>query len=271
MGKYIRKDCDTGFLTDSTEISYFKQIQEIEIINNFMIGDYNDKGEYITTKDILKELLDMPKFITKTFNSNMYLQSNCELNKFAQIKFLITVEDGVPKENYSRASLLLIEEISKCCGMYINTNSVVLDTFDGKNDETFNDKMFAKFNVVDQGRSTAGKSEVPLNILNRKTMLLEKNQKLFEDIAPICKEYFENRIKAYEKYAMGQEILEEFNSRQLELKKKCSVNDEKYFYYQNELLDLILHENSYEKNKEFRKAVIESETLFVKSCKNIFK
>ena len=46
MAKYLRKDYENGYMSDATLIEYYKKVQEIDIINNLLIGDYNNKGEY---------------------------------------------------------------------------------------------------------------------------------------------------------------------------------------------------------------------------------
>lgn len=257
MAKYLRKDFENGYMSDNAYIEYFKKVQEIDIINNLMIGDFNSKGEYVTTKEILNEFLQMPKYIVKTFNTNMYLESNAELNGFKQFSFMITVQDGVPKANLSRASLILTEDVIKCAGLYINTNSVVLDTFEDVNDFDFNEKMFTHFKVFDQGAKRINKSEIPLNILNRITSLNNIKESLFDSVLKAQKDYLDRRLSVYKRFEIGAQIVKEYTTRLTKMKAKYSLNDAKFVYHQNELLDMVLEEFDYKKDRAFNKAVLE--------------
>ena len=257
MAKYLRKDYENGFMSDNVLIEYYKKTQEIDVINNLLIGDYNSKGEYVTSKEVLKELLDMPKYILKTFNTNMYLQSNAELGNFNQLTFMVTVQDGVPKLNMSRASLLLTEEVSKCAGYYTNTNSVVLDTFEDINDLDFNDKMFKHFNIVENNGRKPAKSDIPLSILNRKTTLNDVKQGLFSAILGAQKDFLTRRLSVLKRYEIGQKIVKEYSGRLTEIKIKLASNDPQFIYCQNELLDMILEETDYKKDRAFKKAIDE--------------
>ncbi len=263
MAKYLRKDYENGYMSDVVLIDYYKKVQEIDVINNLLIGDYNSKGEYVTSKEILNELLAMPKYIVKTFNTNMYLQSNAEIGNFSQLTFMVTVQDGVPKLNMSRASLLLTEEISKCGGYYINTNSVVLDSFEDANDFDFNDKMFKHFNIIENTGRKPAKSEIPLNVLNRKTALSDAKQNLFSSILKAQKEYLSRRLSVLKRFEIGEKILKEYNTRLAEIKTKVASNNPMVVYCQNELLDMVLDETDYKKNRAFKKAIDECFEYYV--------
>ena len=269
MAKYLRKDYENGYMSDSVLIDYYKKVQEIDVINNLLIGDYNIKGEYVTSKEILNELLTMPKYIIKTFNTNMYLQSNAELGGFPQISFMVTVLDGVPKQNMSRASLLLTEEISKCGGLYINTNSVVLDTFEAVNDFDFNDKMFAYFKIVEQNGRKPSKSDIPLNILNRKTTLNDARQNLFSNILSVQKDFLSKRLSVLKSFEMGDKILKEYTARLSEIKAKLIANDPKTAYCQNEILDMVLEEIDYKKDRALKKAIDECYNFYITNAQSI--
>ena len=268
MAKYLRKDYENGYMSDALAIEYYKKVQEIDVINNLLIGDYNAKGEYVTSKEILNELISMPKYIVKTFNTNMYLQSYAELGNFNQLNFMITVQDGVPKNNMSRASLLLVEDIEKCAGLYINTNSVILDTFESLNDLDFNQKMFAHFKIVEQTGRKPAKSDIPLNVLNRKTYLSEIKQNLFSSIFNVQKDYLSRRLSVLKRYELGDKILKEYNLRLSEIKGKVTSNDPKVVYCQNELLDMVIEEFDYRKDRVFKKALDESYDFYIKSSQN---
>lgn len=263
MAKYLRKDCENGYITDVAEVNYFRKVQEFDIINNILIGDYNSKGEYVTTKEILEELLSMPKYITKTFNSTVFLQSYAELNNLNQLTFMITVEDGVPKANYSRATLFLTEDVIKAGGILVNTNSVVLDVFEAANDGFFNSKMFEKFKV--ESNKPTSKTSIPLNILNRKTNLIEAKKKLFVALKPIEKECLDKKLKSYNGNPTGAKIISEYEN---ELK-GTKFNEVQKEFFCNQILDMILERADYKKDKLFKKIVDENMQFYVNKVDNV--
>ena len=54
--RYKRNDIEDQYLLDSNDIENFKQQQAQDVIDNFMLGDFNSDGNYVVDKSIINEL-----------------------------------------------------------------------------------------------------------------------------------------------------------------------------------------------------------------------
>ena len=43
--QYKRVDIEGGVLVDPAEINYYKQVQSNDVLNNYMLGDFNEKRQ----------------------------------------------------------------------------------------------------------------------------------------------------------------------------------------------------------------------------------
>ena len=73
--RYFRKDIEGGYLYNKSEISYYKQVQKLEVANNLMLGDYNQNGVYTLNADLIKQLVEITKVYQYSFGSTMFCQS----------------------------------------------------------------------------------------------------------------------------------------------------------------------------------------------------
>ena len=103
MSKYIKPDCELGYVEDNAEIDYLKFNNLRHTILGCMLGDFNQEGEYVVNSEIVKELVSMPKYVVETMENIEVCVSELKLDK--QISFLVTFEED-------RATLSLIEKLS---------------------------------------------------------------------------------------------------------------------------------------------------------------
>ena len=91
--KYIRKDTKGGFLFNESEIRYYNQIEQIDVYDNLLLGDWNNKsGEYKLEEGIRKELLKMPKYYTSAFGDNMFCESYDSIDQFGKLEFSVKIQ-----------------------------------------------------------------------------------------------------------------------------------------------------------------------------------
>ena len=133
----------------------------------------------------------------------------------------------------------------------------------------FNDKMFAHFKIVEHTGRRPAKSDIPLNVLNRKTTLNDARQNLFSSILNVQKDFLSRRLSVLKRFDIGEKILKEYTARLTEIKSKVAANDPHVVYCQNELLDMVLEEIDYKKDRTFKKAVDECYSFYISNAKSV--
>ncbi|MBO7508180.1 MAG: hypothetical protein J6T39_00855, partial [Clostridia bacterium] len=84
--KYIRKDTKGGFLFNESEIRYYNQIEQIDVFDNLLLGDWAKNGEYKIDDNIKKELLNVPKYYTSAFGDNMFCETYIDIDDFGKLE-----------------------------------------------------------------------------------------------------------------------------------------------------------------------------------------
>lgn len=124
MAEYIKNDCEQGFVTDKAEIEYLKFNNLRHTVMGCMLGDFDTKGNYVVEPEIVKELIEMPKYIADSVENIDVCYSVIKLDK--QITFFVTFEGD-------RVTLSLAEKMNfqgnfkSNAGMFSNINEYVLD------------------------------------------------------------------------------------------------------------------------------------------------
>ena len=128
--KYVRPDVQGGFLYNKDEIDYYKQAQQVDVIDNLMLGDFNKKGAYVMDKGIIDELVKLTKIYQYSFGSTTFCQSAIDVGGYGYIDFAIKMRSNKAEGTVS-ASLQVLETIDRANGYYQNTNSatIALHTF----------------------------------------------------------------------------------------------------------------------------------------------
>ncbi len=251
---YNRIDIDGGKITDPTEIAKYKNTQRIDVIENYLLGDFNESGGYILAEDLMKELVVMPKILRYNYNKTNFA-SSLEIKGFGRIEFAIKVYVDTPIKGEATAALTLLEPINKVNGYYQNTNSVALALYKGLADESFISNVFESFNLKTEEDETDGSDgdgkkivdiqdikDIP-TITARKRYLLSVKDKLSKSLNVIEKEYYTSRMELLKKDpSIGLVILEEVALQEAKIKDLFLQGEGSGSIYKdlNELLDSVI-------------------------------
>ena len=116
-------------VSDYQAISITKLEQELDIINNGRLGNYDSQGNYFFDEDITEELINCTKYVSK------YIKEN-PLRKGNDTYFLYTLLPGFEKlefileANSKSARLLLLEKVVKEGGEYFDIFEEEVINFD---------------------------------------------------------------------------------------------------------------------------------------------
>ena len=151
MAKYQKLDSELGYVEDIADIEYLKFNNLRHTISGFMLGDFDSEGNYVVDPDLVKELINMKKYIVETIDNIDICVSNLKLDK--QISFLVTFEG-------ERATLTLVEKLNyeannkQNSGVYSNINEYLLDEVEtsGEVDKTI---LYNRWNIS----TTEGEAE----------------------------------------------------------------------------------------------------------------
>lgn len=248
--RYVRRDIEGGYIYNKSEISYYRQVQKLEVANNLMLGDYNQNGVYTLNEDLIKQLIGMTKVYQYSFGSNMFCQSLNDLEGFGKVDFAIKIVKDTPKLGSTTAVLELLEPIDKANGYYTNTNTVQIDIYTAQDSNNFVVDVLKKFNVV--SKKDAGliakkhEENIDLIILRKRYEEMRKNM-LSDKVEEIYKNNFNKKLKLLAKSPAGKKILEEFNKQSYKIN-GWFVKDGMKGYYKtmDELLQSIIDKNKSE-------------------------
>lgn len=186
---YFNRDT-MEILTDSLDISYYKNLQQDEIVDSFLLGEFDSLGNYIINKDILLELVAVKKTI-KESKENRYILSAKVKEGFDNFVFTLQIDD---EGSQKIAALRLIENDTKPNGV-----KEILKTSIGRykddNDVYFMTKVKKIFNIVEgEAEGKDLNNEEFLKIVLKKLQIfktLKKHEGEFEENA---KNYIESVV-----------------------------------------------------------------------------
>ena len=243
--KYKRPDVQGGYLTDKTEIEYYKTVQFNDVIDNTMLGDYDKDGNYVIKKEVTKELVTLLKVYTEAFDKNIFCES---VKKFdgQTFKFCLKLASNTPVDGKITATLTLLEDVERVNGYYKNINSaeVMSQIFDDDKDVT--EKIYKFFNIKQAVSGDNGDEKVETdfdypNIIKRLEYFKNLNKYYQSVSARNQKDLYEKRVKLLLKHKESNTVLEEFNKQAFHLKGKfLDKNSLHYYKHLNQLLDGIL-------------------------------
>ena len=248
--KYLRRDIDGGILTDKYEIDRYKQEQYISVVDNLMLGNYDEFGAYQIDKDIKVELLNCRKVIEDSYENILFVRSQKVVNAFSHLSFAVRITNS-QNIGYKTATLELLEPIYKAKGYIENTQATPIKQIDVKNDEHLKNTVFEAFNIFMKDDPTNAKRELKEDeefnqILTRKIKLLyikNKTKKVREQADMVCYENIGNRLQTTEK---GKEVLKEYKKVEQTLKKYMGLDDNDYKTRKEALIN-VLESKGYDK------------------------
>lgn len=235
---YKRIDVEGGYMTDIDEIENFKSVQRRDVISNYMLGDFNDIGDYIMTEKVLSGLVGIKKTISNEYNNMIFLKSVSEFAEKNKLEFCIVIKELTEKQGYATAIMKLLEPVNKINGYITNTNSFIVASFTDVNDSNFLDKVKRVFGVV-ESNDTNGKDDpkVVADIMNRITFLRNCNDMYLSVFATVESEYYHGRLDVLKQDPAYEEILKKYRSLILKANMFLDPNSPQYHAYMNELLD----------------------------------
>lgn len=212
--RYIRADVQGGYLYNKSEIDYFKQSQAIDVMNNLMLGDFNEKGNYVLNKAMVVQLVKMTKIYQYSFGSTTFCQSMSDVGGYGKIDFAVKMRNNSQNGTIT-ATLQLLETIDRANGYYQNTNTAPIAIYTAPESNTYIVDMLKFFNIVSKKEEGLLKKErddeedIALIIARKK---FEEQQKTLHlpNIDELNKQLYEKRLKLLAKSVIGKKILEEF-------------------------------------------------------------
>ncbi len=143
MANYLKQDREQGYVTDNAEINYLIFNNMRHTVFGCMLGDFDSHGIYSVDKEIVRELIEMKKYIVDSEDNIELCVSELKLLK--QISFLVTFEGN-------RATLSLIEKINHEAnikinsGTYSDVNEFILDVIETSG-EVDRNVVYHKWNI----------------------------------------------------------------------------------------------------------------------------
>ncbi|MBO5888615.1 MAG: hypothetical protein J6Q58_00570 [Clostridia bacterium] len=242
--KYLRKDIDGGIISEKQEIDRYKLEQYIDVVDNLLLGNYNEFGHYEIEEEIVKELIDCRKVIEDNFENLLFLKSESALNAFSNLHFVVRVTES-EKPNFNKATLELLEPIYKVKGYIENTQATVLKKVVLENNAIFKDEVYKAFNIIVGGNNTGAKRETIeevskvdsdknfKNVIDRKVKLLYVKEKT--ENAPEYETYHKQNVEELSKTNEGKLVLENYKKDLVIAKKYLNIK-ENDFKSRSELL-----------------------------------
>jgi hypothetical protein len=260
---------DGGVLSDASEIAYYKQTQANDVLNNLLLGDFNQNGNYIIKKEVLVELLKITKVLQHTYGKTLFCISLKDIKTYGNLEFAVKVERK--EGGKAVASLELLEAINKIGGYYQNINTVLLATYTDIYDMDFIKKVYQAFNIISKEDEFKGRkkleNETIDEILARKDYLsaLLKISEL--NLSDTERKFYEARIAALSKSGdYGKAVLVRM---QLEANKISKLflkpNTPQYFQKMNQLLDKVLEDMKKSLDKGLIEKLNQAEQAYIQA------
>lgn len=260
--KYLRKDIDGGILNEKYEIDRYKLEQYNDVIENLMLGNYNEFGEYFIQDEIKEELIKCRKVIEDNYENILFVKSENSVNAFSFLNFAVKVIDS-DKAGYKMAVLELLEPIYKAKGYIENTQATILKKIVLPNNDVFKSSVYEAFNIIvdnNGGKKYLNDDEEFKNTLDRKIRLLYvKKQIKVNDDYMIC---YKKNVEELEKTEKGKKVLKDYEKEETIAKKYLNLEENDY-KTKNELLT-----ESIEKVFEVLPKPISNNLIVLQKCKS---
>lgn len=237
--KYVKEDSLSGYLFNKDEIDDYKRKQQIDIMRNQLLGEFDDAGNYYLSPEILNELKNAKKEIIEQYKTYIFLHTVHPIKGYGNVSFFVSMSKLPSGELKSK--LVLLEKVEKVNGFIINTISAPLDEFVGTAETDYYEEMKKHFNIVKVDQKDINEDEDTLKYCTlRKLQLSELWRNVEAKIEKIEKSVFEKKLKALKSLKnnpFAQQLLEEFYKESAKIDKIfLRDTDEKYIAL-NALLD----------------------------------
>ena len=250
MAHYWKRDSEQGFIEDTAYIKYEKFNNLRHSVIGFMMGDFDQEGNYVVAPQIKRELIEMPKFLVESMDNIEICRSEIKLNK--HISFMVTFEGN-------KATLSLLEKINYEAnfklnsGAYSNVNEYVLDEVETSGVINRN-VIYDRWNIkvigtheIDIFNCDPEVLEKYFGIVRRFKYLMVANTKLLkkekeiEEVESAYSNKVLNILKAYP--ALNNEVLAEIKQSFIEKKKFVCADQPNFAKTLNEIIDTAITQN----------------------------
>lgn len=226
--------------------------EKIDVYKNNLLGDYDDRGVYHISTQIVEELIKLPKEQTSSFDNSYFCVG--DLLGYGEITFQLTFGKKSGDRQMVDATLYLLEAVDKINGYVQNTIKTKLAVFE-HTVTNFMEKTFAFFSVKSKKTDDSEDGGRERKLIDEKAIsqsyiLAKKQYSLF-----LSKLADEKCLDAYGKYFTARYTVltrmnNPFSNAVLELFNEEYARIEKYFLKDknykmlNELLDKCIEEIS---------------------------
>ena len=250
MAHYWKRDSEQGFIEDTAYIKYEKFNNLRHSIIGFMMGDFDQEGNYVVAPQVKRELIEMPKFLVESIDNIEICRSEIKLNK--HISFMVTFEGN-------KATLSLLEKINYEAnfklnsGAYSNVNEYVLDEVETSGVINRN-VIYDRWNIkvigtheVDIFNCDPEVLEKYFGIVRRFKYLMVANAKLLkkekeiEEVESAYSNKVLNILKAYP--LLNDAVLAEIKQSFIEKKKFVCADQPNFAKTLNEIIDTAITQN----------------------------
>ena len=264
MSKYLKQGSTVEYVEDHAEIQSLKFENVRHSVLGFMLGDFDEEGNYVVSEEITKELIEMPKFIAESIDNFEICKSQLKLDK--SITFLVTYQG-------ERVTLSLMENVNfeaNCktdTGSWSNINEYVLDEVIVAG-EVDRNAIYSRWNIsefagnqIDVMDCEPELLEKYLGIVNRFKLRIMQNLELLEheeELEEVESEYFLNIFALLEDYPeLKKKVVKELKRNLEEKKEFVQVDKPNFAKALNEILNKAIENNikelKEEKQQEFKK------------------
>lgn len=232
--------------------------EKIDVIQNNLLGSYDDDGHYTIAPQIIEELIAMDKVKKTVFGNSIFCVG--QLLGYGEIVFELLFNSTTTGNSNALATLFVLEDVDKINGYLQNTIKTKLEDY-SRNVDNFIESTYEHFNISteeDDDDEDDGRERKLINDLNSEdsfimakkqySLLLEKL--LSEKYLDAYGKYFTARISMLTKLDndFSKAVLNSFN-HQYSLIENVFLHEKNYKML-NELLDKCVEEVS-ETNEKF--------------------
>ncbi len=167
--------------------------ENVDVIQNKLLGDYNSDGEYTIEQRITNELVKLKKKEKESYNSDIFCTAKTA--KGDVIDFKISIKSN-PKNKQDIAVLEVLEGVAKQGGKSVNIIQTTIAKYVDKDTKDFRDKALQYYNVETESNKGRDVKEIDEdNINSRKDFLAKLDEVSYNEINKAYKEYYNARVK----------------------------------------------------------------------------
>lgn len=167
--------------------------ENVDVIQNKLLGDYNSDGEYTIEQRITNELVKLKKKEKESYNSDIFCTAKTAKGDVIDFKISIKYNQ---KNKQDIAILEVLEGVAKQGGKSVNIIQTTIAKYVGKDTKDFRDKALQYYNVETESNKGRDVKEIDEdNINSRKDFLAKLDEVSYNEINKAYKEYYNTRVK----------------------------------------------------------------------------